>query len=678
MLTPPPSTPPKRTLRNIGIIAHVDAGKTTLSERMLFYCDAIATLGEVSEGTAVMDYLPEEQKRGITIGAACTSCFWHKARINLVDTPGHVDFTGEVGRTLRVIDGAVVVFSAVDGVEPQSETVWHQADHYRLPRLVFINKVDRKEASHKQVFAELKERLSGKFVVLTVPIYEEDTLIGILDVLHGRELYFDAASFGAKVSRRALKGERVNLAQEYLDALVEAVCEVDDNFMGLWSEDNWSLKDLTVALAQACKTCKLIPVYCGAALRNIGVQPLLDGIVNYLPQPSRTLPVLLDAYGHVSAEKISKNDALGLVFKVVSERGTRLAWMRIYAGKFTTGDTVFISRNLSLKSPIKLYRLDAEQFYALDSAQAGDIVAFTGLSVQNGDTCTLSSKPVFLAPLPHFFQVLAQRLEPKIADDYALLERALNRYCDEDLTLSFDRDEASGAFIVHGMGELQLQVLQDRLHREYDLRLLATKPQVICRESIVEAGLGQADVVLAIGDFSQHGAVSLKVKPLERGTGNKISFSKELLAVCSPKLLAAARQGVNNVLSRGVLADWPMVDVEVELTEILDTCDTSTLGTQAAAEKALREALKSSSPFILWPIMRVTIGVPEGVLGAALNCFHAVGTVRTLVAKGDHLVVEGQAPLARLLELATKLRSATQGRAMLSLEFYKFAARKES
>ncbi|MBQ7585231.1 MAG: GTP-binding protein [Desulfovibrionaceae bacterium] len=674
-LQPPKSSPVNSQMRNIGIIAHVDAGKTTLSERILFYCQAISILGDVQEGTAVMDYLPEEQKRGITIGAACISCFWRKCRINLVDTPGHVDFTGEVGRILRVIDGAVVVFSAVDGVEPQSETVWRQANQYHLPRLVFINKIDRKEADFAKVYQELKERLRARFVLLTLPFYEEDQLVGLIDLVHFQELYFDPQSLGAKIKKKVLDRERQVLAQKYLDHLLEEVCEVDEDFMALWADDNWQPKDLEQALAKATKQGLLVPVYCGSALHNMGVQPLLDGVVNFLPGPTKKIPKLRDAYDQPYTKKLPPNDALGLVFKVVRERGQRLAWMRIYAGKISTGDLVYISRDLSLKSPIKLYRLDAEQFYALEEASLGDIVAFTGPSVQNGDTCSLSPKPVFLEPLPQFFQVLAQRLEPKVQSDYALLERALNRYCDEDLTLNFVRDEASGAFLVYGMGELHFQILKERLQREYDLTPIFAKPQVLYRESINSQAEGQADFILPVGDFSQHGAVTLQVDKRERGLGNNISFSNELLAKGPAKLLDAARDGVKNVLERGVLADWPLIDVQVEIKTILASEDVSTLGTQAAAEKAVTEALLAAHPFILWPLMRVSINVPEKSLGAALHCFESVGLVKSLTTKSDYMLVIGEAPLEDLLDLATKLRSATQGRAHLSLEFLKFEAK---
>ena len=666
----------KTKLRNIGLIAHVDAGKTTLSERILFYCQAIQTMGEVSEGTAVMDYLPEEQKRGITIGAACISCYWQKVRINLVDTPGHVDFTGEVGRTLRVIDGAVVVFSAVDGVEPQSETVWRQADQFHLPRLVFINKVDRKEADFANVVAEMKRSLRGNFALVTLPLYDQDqNLTGILDLLKGKELFFDHKSLGAKVTQTEIKPEHLDLAKKHLDVLLAAVAEADAYFFDLWGNNTWNRKDLDQAIARASRHGKFIPIYCGAAKANFGVQPLLDGIVKYLPDPQKKLPNLLDAYGHKAKPKMTSDDALGFVFKVASERGKRLAWMRIYAGQINTGDSVYISRDHTLKAPIQLYRLDAEQYYELEQARAGDIVAFTGPSVRNGDTCTLAPEAVFLEPLPNFDQVIAQRIEPRADSDYELLERALNRYCDEDLTLSFERDENSGAFIVQGMGELHLNILRDRLKREYDLTPIWAKPTVICRESIGKEAFGTSDFILPIGDFSQHGAVSLKVVNRQRGQGNCIKFANALLTDCRPDLLAAARSGVQNILGRGILADWPVIDVEVELLTILDNEDVSALGTQAAAERALTSALQEAKPFLLQPIMRVTIVVPADLVGRALTCFSAVGTVKAVQEKSDRKVIDGEAPLENLLELATKLRSVTKGLANLSLEFLKFAAK---
>lgn len=651
----------RESLRNIGIIAHVDAGKTTLSERILFYCHAIPRMGEVGDGSTVMDFMPEEQKRGITIGAACISCFWQNTRINLVDTPGHIDFTYEVDRIVRVIDGAVVVFSAVDGVEPQSEMVWHQADTYHLPRIVFINKIDREDASVNETIAAMRERLAVLPAILTYPLIDANKkCIGLLDIVTKEALFFDATTLGARFERKAVPTELQELTDTLHEQLLETVATADETFLEVWLEQSWTVKDLTQAIQRATQACTLIPVYCGAAKANIGIQPLLDGVIDFLPRPPRFEP---------KTTKNSLPETLGFVFKVVHHADERICWLRLYRGSLKNGDPLAISSTPNQAATIHLYRIDAEQILAVDEAHAGDIVAVAGLLAQTGDTIQTQGQSLLLDPLPTPSPVLATTIEPKHAEDYPQLAEALARYQVEDPSLRIETME-SGVYRVLGMGELHLQVLVERLIREHHIKIHATTSSIVRKESIAKTASASMRVSFEQGSLAQYGEVQLTVAPRERGSGNAIHLAVNPPFSCDTSPLINA---ITTMLACG-LRYGAMVDVAVTITDMQAVAGKWTLqGLCKATVDALTEALHKATIIALEPIMQVTIVTPHETMGSCLTQLaRAHATVMGVDEEATCSHIHAEAALLDIVDLPTSLRSATKGRCPVLMTFTRF------
>ena len=671
-------------LRNIGIIAHIDAGKTTLSERMLFYTEKIHRMGEVHDGNATMDYLPEEQERGITINSACTSCAWREHVINLIDTPGHVDFTIEVERSLRVLDGAVGVFCAVAGVEPQSETVWRQSEHFAVPKLAFINKMDRIGANFAAVVEELRSRLGAMPLPLNIPLGEGEEFAGIIDLIAMQSLHFDAQSQGSAILRRPLEPEQAKQARDARERSLEILAEADEAFLEAYLDGSYGEEDIHAALRRACVARLVTPVLCGSALRNCGVQPVLDAVCRYLPSPLDLPP----AQGHAedgNSAPIAPDPAAplsALVFKVLMENGRKLALLRLYAGTLREGDAC---RNLSRKTDDRvhrIYRLHADRREQLTVAHAGDIVAVVGLrSAQTGETYGSRERPLLLEPIAAYQPVITLALEPRNADEGAALDAALARFAAEDPTLTVSLDEASGHRYVSGMGELHLDVLQERIRREYGIAPRAGNPQVVLRETIRKTASAQAEFDRELGKERHYGNVSVCVRPRERGSGNHIFFgaflrepSRAWPKIWPKSLLGAAQQGIADALQSGALTAYPVQDVEVEITSLVGREGVSSPpGQHMAAGQALRDALAAASPVALEPVMAVEISVPENHLGPTLSLFGSCGgKVEELFERAGRKIMRGLAPMRQLFGFSTALRSATQGRAGLVMQFATF------
>lgn len=666
-------------IRNIGVIAHIDAGKTTLTERMLFYTRKIHRMGEVHDGTATMDYMPEEQERGITITSACTTCEWKQHAINVVDTPGHVDFTMEVERSLRVLDGAVGVFCAVGGVEPQSETVWRQSEHFGVPKLAFVNKMDRIGANFSAVLDAMRVRLEATPLPLCVPIGAAETFAGIVDLVHETILTFDPADQGQTMHARPLAEdtELAAMAAPWRERMTETLAEQDDRFMEQYFAGTFTPEDIQAAVRRATLARRLTPVLAGSALKNTGVQPLLDAIVAYLPSPLDLPPAKgTTPDGNTPVEIPCDTDAplAGLVFKVLLDGGRKLSFLRLYAGRLREGTAC---RNVTRKADeriSRLYRLHADHREQLDEARAGDIVAVVGLrSAATGDTITDPGHPVLLESITAYQPVINLALEPRNADEGKTLDEALARYCLEDPTLRTEIDEGSGNRIVSGMGELHLDIILERLNREYGISPRSGHPQVVKRETPTREASADAVFDRELGKQLHHGEVGVTVRPLPRGTGNQIAFAIDT-ALYPSAFVDAVREGVDNALQSGPLTGYPLQDVAVTVTSMVRKEGQSTpVGFHMAAGAAVRQALEQARITTLEPLMFVEISVPDSALGSAISLFgNRGGKVENLEERAGMKIVQGLAPLSKLFGFSTDLRSATQGRAGLVMRFERF------
>ena len=660
-------------IRNIGIIAHIDAGKTTLSERMLFYCQKIHRMGEVHDGAATMDFLPEEQERGITIASACTSCQWQNHSINLIDTPGHVDFTMEVERCLRVLDGAIGVFCGVAGVEPQSETVWRQSERFGLPKLAFINKLDRIGANFSGALQSMRQRLGCTPLPVCAPLGEGENFAGVLDLVSQESVFFSPQDQGRTVTRRPQNGAERQIAEPWREQMLESLAEADEIFLAKWIEGRFGEEEIHDAIRRATIAGKVTPVFCGSALRNAGVQPLLDAVCAYLPSP-------LDAG---CAEAFAPDaHASALLFKVMVENGRPLSLLRVYSGALQEGDMLYNLRSGRPERATRIYRLHADRREPISSAGCGEIAAVVGLAAgRTGDTYAQDRAACPLAPIEASAPVITLALEPLNANEGKILDEALERYSIEDPTLRIGLDEDGGTRMLSGMGELHLEVIIERMRREYGISPRISSPRVVQRESVTREGTAAAVFDREVGREKQHGAVKLAIRPRSRGAGNRVFFGACLPsepAEGTKALPEAMRQavldGIGDSLESGPSSGWPVCDVEVEVLDVEREEGLTTLpGLSMAAGQALRQAIAKARPVALEPLMKVEVVVPEENLGGALNLFTARGgKVEELSDHAGSRTLKGLAPMRRLFGFSTALRSATQGRAGLSMRFSRF------
>ncbi len=666
--------------RNIGIMAHIDAGKTTTTERILFYTGITYKLGEVHEGTAIMDWMEQEQERGITITSAATTCYWRDHRINIIDTPGHVDFTIEVERSLRVLDGAIGVFCAVGGVEPQSETVWRQADKYRVPRIAFVNKMDRIGADFGAVVRQIRERLGATPLVLQVPIGSEDRFRGVVDLLTQKAIVWDDESLGAKFRVEDVPAELEGEVAHFRDKLLETVAEHDEDLLEKYLSgeqiDEYSIRK---AIRSATIHLRVVPVLCGAAFKNRGVQPLLDAVVDYLPSPLDIPPVHgVDSKGNETERRASVDDPFSaLAFKIVSDPYVgQLAFVRVYSGKLATGDRVLNSTQDRKERVGRIMRIHANKREDIDLVSAGEIAAIVGLKqVRTGDTLCDERKPVVLESIEFPEPVIEIVIEPKTKADQEKVSEALGKLAIEDPSFRFSTSAETGQMLIGGQGELHLEIIVDRLLREYQVAANVGKPQVAYRETIAKPVRAEGKFVRQSGGRGQYGHAVLDMAPLARGTG--IQFETKVVGGVIPReYYKAIEQGAREALQSGVLAGFPVVDVRAVLVDgSYHEVDSSEIAFKIAASMAVRDGLEKGASQLLEPVMSVEIVAPDSFMGSCIEDLNGRrGRIVGLESRGNTQVIRGEAPLANMFGYVSALRSMTQGRATYTMQFHHYAA----
>jgi elongation factor G len=661
--------------RNIGIIAHIDAGKTTVTERVLFYTGRTYKMGEVHEGTAVMDWMEQERERGITITAAATTCEWRDHLINIIDTPGHVDFTVEVERSLRVLDGGVVVFDAVHGVEPQSETVWRQADRYRVPRICFVNKMDRVGADLWRTIDMIAERLEARPLSVQIPIGVEATFEGVIDLVE-EQAWFFSADRDQPPDVKPVPAEYAEACARQREKLVEKLAEVDDQLMISYVEGRAvSARELKKALRRATLANRVTPVLCGSALRNKGTQPLLDAVVDYLPAPDDVPPVVgtnPKTGAAVERSADAGSPFASLAFKIVADPYVgRLAYFRVYSGKAATGSTVFNSARNQRERFGRLLRMHANHREEIQEVYAGDIAAAVGLkNTFTGDTLCDLSHQIVLESIRFPEPVISVAIEPKTKEDQDRMGETLNRLAEEDPTFRTRYDAETGQTIISGMGELHLEVIVDRMLREFRVGANVGRPQVAFKETITRSVRVEGRFVRQTGGRGQYGHVWLELEPRERGAG--FEFVNKVVGGTIPReFIPAVEAGVKEALESGTLAGYPVIDVGVTLVDgSYHPVDSSEISFRTAGSLATRQGLERGDSTLLEPIMRVEVATPEQFFGDVVGDITARrGHVTGVDARGATQIVRALVPLAQTFGYATDLRSMTQGRATYSMEF---------
>ena len=664
-------------LRNIGIIAHIDAGKTTLTERVLFYTEKIHRMGEVHEGMATMDYMPEEQERGITITSACTTCLWKGNTINIIDTPGHVDFTIEVERSLRVLDGAVGVFCAVGGVEPQSETVWRQSEKFHIPKLAFVNKMDRLGADFEAVLQAMRDRLRANPLPVHIPLGEGSEFRGTIDLLNMRRLEFDQESKGRNYQDFPLTDEEEALASPWRERLVETLAEEDESILEAYlSGEPLDMEALHAAMRKAVQGFRIVPVFAGSALKNIGVQPLMDAINLYLPSPldAARITGVNSANEKIEIEPSPEAPLAALVFKVSMETGRKLVLVRLYAGAIEAGQMVYNLTKIADERVARLFHLHAGQKEKTDLALAGDIVAIAGLkNARTGDTLTSKDAPVLLEAIDAYQPVISLALEPRNNAEGEKLLEVLDKCVQEDPTLFSEQDEDTGQLVLSGMGELHLEVVLERIRREYNVEPRVGNPQVVFQETVTKSAAAQGEFHRELGEQMHYGFVGLEVEPLPRGKGVDIAFAVDRESM-PQVLIDAVAQGVEDSLQSGVLQGSPVRDIKVRITELRrKEGETTPPGMHMAAVAALKVAMRNAGPVLLEPIMWLEVSLPEDFLGEAIGLLGSKGAkVENILDRAGQKIVQALAPMRSLFGFSTDLRSSTQGRAGLVLKFARF------
>jgi len=665
--------------RNIGVMAHIDAGKTTTTERILYYTGVSHRMGEVHDGAATMDYMEQEQERGITITSAATTCFWREHRINLIDTPGHVDFTVEVERSLRVLDGAVAVFCAVGGVEPQSETVWHQADKYRVPRIAFVNKMDRSGADFERVLEMIRVRLGARPIALQYPIGFEDSFVGVVDLVRLRALIWDDESLGAEWHEEDVPENLRARCGELRERLVEAACEQDDALMGLYlSGQPLPAEVILTALRRGTISLSFIPVLCGASFKNKGVQPLLDAVVDFLPSPL-DVPAIVGIEPESSAPLVRRADDAepfsALAFKVVTDPFVgQLTFFRVYSGHLAAGGTVLNAGRGRRERVGRLLQMHANKREEIKDVQTGDIAAAVGLrDCVTGDALCALEQPIILESIVFPEPVISIAIEPRSKADEDKLGGALYKLQHEDPTFKVRTDEESGQTLISGMGELHLEIIVDRLKREFGVEASIGRPQVAYRESLRTAAKGEGRFIRQSGGRGQYGHVRLEISPLERGAG--FVFENDIVGGVVPKeFVPAVRKGVEEALAKGILGGYPLVDVKVRFYDgSFHEVDSSEMAFKIAGSLAVREAAQGGRPQLLEPLMSLEVVVPEEFIGDVIGDANARrGRVEGFEERGAFKVLRALVPLAQMFGYATALRSMSQGRGTFSMQFTRY------
>jgi len=667
---------PLEKTRNIGIMAHIDAGKTTTTERILYYTGINYKIGEVHEGTATMDWMVQEQERGITITSAATTCFWRDHRVNIIDTPGHVDFTIEVERSLRVLDGAVAVFCSVGGVEPQTETVWRQADKYGVPRLAFVNKMDRLGADFFRVVKMIEDRLGARPVVLQLPVGAEDKFAGIVDLVTMKAVVWEDESLGAKFHEEPIPVDLQSQAAEYREKLLEAVADSDEAIMEKYLDGKEITEaELRKAIRHATLSLKIVPVVCGSAFRNKGVQPMLDAVVDFLPSPLDIPPVKGVEEGNSEpAERPAKDDApfSALAFKIMTDPfvGT-LTFFRVYSGSITSGSSIFNSTKSKRERIGRLLKMHANKREEIKEVYAGDIAAAVGLrTATTGDTLCDEDKPIVLESIDFPDPVISIAIEPKSKADQEKLGLSLQKLATEDPSFKVRTDEETGQTIISGMGELHLEIIVDRLLREFNVGANVGKPQVAYRETVRKAVEQQGRFVRQTGGRGQYGDVWIKLEPQTPGGG--FEFVDAIKGGSIPReYIPAVEKGIKEATENGTLAGYPVVDVKVTLFDgSYHDVDSSEIAFKIAGSMAFKQAARKAHPVLLEPIMSVEVVVPEDFMGDVIGDLSSRrGKVLGMDTRPAAQAIDARVPLAQMFGYATDLRSMTQGRATYTMQF---------
>jgi elongation factor G len=672
-------------------MAHIDAGKTTTTERILFYTGITYKIGEVHEGTAVMDWMEQEQERGITITSAATTCFWRDHRINIIDTPGHVDFTAEVERSLRVLDGAVAVFDSVAGVEPQSETVWRQADKYRVPRICFVNKMDRIGANFRRTFEQIVTKLGGNPVAIQLPIGAEDKFIGVVDLIRMKSITYKDETMGADYVVGDIPADMMEEAKHFREQLIEKVSEADDKILEKYLHgEEISEEEIKAALRRRVNSSvhtegekaepAFVPVICGSAFKNKGVQPLLDAVVDYLPAPIDVPPIKgfnPDKGPDAIEERPARDDApfAALGFKIMTDPFVgQLTFIRVYSGVLTAGSTIFNSTKQKSERIGRLLKMHANKREEIKEVYAGDIAAAVGLrSVSTGDTICDQKKPVVLESMDFPEPVISLSIEPKTKADQEKLGQGLQKLMAEDPTFRVKTDQATGEVVISGMGELHLDIIVDRLKREFNVEASVGRPQVAYKETLTRPADGEMKYAKQTGGRGQYGHAKIHLYPGEPGTG--YVFENEIVGGTIPKeFIKPIDEGIKEALTRGVLAGYPVDDVRIVLYDgSYHDVDSSEMAFKIAGSMAFQDAAKKAKPVLLEPVMRVEVVVPKEHMGDVMgNLSSRRGQIQSQEDRGGTQIINARVPLSEMFGYATDLRSRTQGRATYSMHFDRY------
>ncbi len=665
-------------IRNIGIAAHIDAGKTTTTERILFYSGRVHKLGEVHDGTATMDWMAQEQERGITITSAATSCRWGDNLINIIDTPGHVDFTVEVERSMRVLDGVVAVFCAKGGVEAQSETVWHQADRYHVPRLAYINKMDTVGADFYSVVQQLRERLKAQVLPIQLPVGHESSFAGVIDLINLRAIIYED-DLGTRSTEADIPENMMDQVNEYREKLIETVADYDDRVMEKYfNGEDISVEECYSALRKATIHHNLVPVLCGSSYRNKGVQPLLDAVGHFLPSPVEVGAV--KGFNPKNGEedfRLPSNDApfASLVFKIMVDSFVgKLAFARVYSGTLKKGSMVYNATRQQRQRVSRLIRMHANFREEIEEAKTGDILALAGpKEISTGESLCALDKPIVLENIKFPEPVISIAIEPKTKADQEKMSISMQHLAEEDPTFHIHTDQDTGQTIISGMGELHLEIIVDRLLREFKVQANVGKPQVAYKETVREAAVAEGRFVRQSGGRGQYGHVKIELMPLEFGEG--LVFEDKIVGGAVPKeFIPAVEGGLREAAQNGILAGYPVIDVKTVLVDgSYHEVDSSELAFRIAGSKALKTAMSKATPVLLEPVMKMEISAPEEYLGDIIGDLTGRrGRILGTEPKGAHQIVRGVVPLSEVFGYATELRSHTQGRGVYNMEFYRY------
>ncbi|MCX7739368.1 MAG: elongation factor G [Hydrogenothermaceae bacterium] len=672
-----PRQVPIEKLRNIGIVAHIDAGKTTTTERILFYTGKTYKIGEVHEGAATMDWMEQEKERGITITSATTAAYWKGYQLNIIDTPGHVDFGVEVVRSMKALDGIVFVFASVEGVQPQSEANWRWADRFGVPRIAFVNKMDRVGANFFGVYEDMKKKLGANPVPIQIPIGAEDNFIGVVDLMNMKAVVWEGDELGAKFSEKEVPDDLVDLAQEWREKMVEAIVETDEDLMEKYfGGEEISVDELKKALRKATIERKLVPMLCGTAFKNKGIQLMLDAVIDYLPSPVDLPPV--KGSNPNTNEDIERKASDGepfcaLAFKVMADPyAGQLTYFRVYSGSVKAGQTVLVSNKGKKERIGRILRMHANQREEITEVYAGDIAAAVGVDATTGDTLCDEKAPIVLEKMEFPEPVIAMAIEPKTKSDQEKLSQVLNKFMKEDPTFKVSVDPETNQTLIHGMGELHLEIIIDRMKREHKLEVNVGKPQVAYKETIRKKATSEGKFIRQSGGRGQYGHVWIDIEPnLEK----EYEFVDKIVGGVIPKeFIPAVDEGIQEAMKQGVVAGYPVLNVRATLFDgSFHEVDSSEIAFKIAASMAFREAMKKADPVLLEPIMNVEVDTPEDYMGDVMGDLNRRrGRILGMEKRGNTQTIKAEVPLAEMFGYATDLRSLTQGRATFVMTFARY------